>query len=168
MRVEQHVQLYEDTALLEQWLVVQATTPQRITRVDSLALKIAPGAYDLLHFDSDWGQEFEPVRAPLNDPVTLETRMGRSSKGQHPYFALLADRSAIAGSVAWSGNWCIRFEPSNDGVLISGGIARLGIREDIGGGRNVGVAARGAGVREQSGRNGAAVRASRAALLDSA
>ncbi len=122
LRVEQHVQIYDNTALLEQWLVVRTTAPQRITRVDSLALKIAPGAYDLLHFDSDWGQEFDPVRAALNDAVTLETRLGRASKGQHPYFALLATPGVIAGSVSWSGNWCLRFEPADDGVLISGGL----------------------------------------------
>ncbi len=122
LRVEQHVQIYEGTALLEQWLTVQATTPQQITRVDLLALSFALDAYDLLHFDSDWGQEFEPVRAALRDAVTLETRMGRASKGQHPYFALLADEGVIAGAVAWSGNWCLRFEPSDEGVRFSGGL----------------------------------------------
>ncbi len=123
LQIEQHICLYEDTALLEQWLIVQTSAPQRITRVDSLALSFAPAAYDLLHFDSDWGQEFEPAHAALDHAVTLETRMGRSSKGEHPYFALTTDHAAIAGAVAWSGNWCARFAPTDDGVVFSGGLS---------------------------------------------
>ena len=65
-RVDHHVKVYADTALLESWQIVTAMgeTPIRITRMDSFSLDILPADYELLHFSSDWGQEFEPVRAP--------------------------------------------------------------------------------------------------------
>ncbi len=122
LHVEHHVCVYEDTALIEQWQVIRTDAPLSVTRVDSVVLTITGGGYDLLHFESDWGQEFEPARAALSEAITLETRLGRASKGQHPYFALFGDGGVIAGAVAWSGNWCVRFEPLDAGVRISSGL----------------------------------------------
>lgn len=114
----QHIQIYKDTALAEFWQNLRATSQQPITvsRLDSLSVDLPPSNYELLSFDSDWGQEFEPVRQPLTGTRILETRSGRSSKGQHPWFGLSAeDQKMLAGSIAWSGNWVIRFEPLPDG-----------------------------------------------------
>lgn len=123
--VEHHTLLYPDTALIEQWQVIRAigTTPLCVTRLDSFACVIPPAAYELLRFTSDWGQEFEPVRAPLSGEVILETRFGRSSKGMHPWFALFSGAGVLSGSVAWSGNWITRFQPGTDGGYhVSGGL----------------------------------------------
>ncbi|MEP7291516.1 MAG: alpha-galactosidase [Chloroflexota bacterium] len=125
--VEHHIQVYEDSALIEQWQGVRASgaQPLHITRLDSFALDLPASAYDLLHFSSDWGQEFQPVRAPLMEKTILETRFGRSSKGMHPYFALLCAGGVLAGAIAWSGNWIARFEPLADahgGWRMSGGL----------------------------------------------
>ena len=124
--VEHHTRVYEDSALVEMWLIVRNTGDhaRRVTRLDSFALDIPQGMYDLLRYNSDWGREFDPVRAPLEGAMTLETRLGRSSKGQHPFFALFdATGAVLSGAVAWSGNWVFRFEPLEaGGWQISGGM----------------------------------------------
>ncbi len=124
--VEHHIQVYGDTALIEVWQVVRATGDEalHITRMDSFSLDIAAADYEVMAFNSDWGQEFEPVRTALKDNLILETRKGRSSKGQHPYFALFHESGQVlSGAVAWSGNWVCRFEKlAEDGYRLSGGL----------------------------------------------
>jgi alpha-galactosidase len=95
--VEHHVLAYAESALIEQWQVIRATANnQLLSRLDSYSLDIPPNSYELLYFDSDWGQEFESAKIPLQGEVILETRKGRSSKGQHPWFALCAgDRQVL-------------------------------------------------------------------------
>ena len=136
-RIDHHVKVYADTALLESWQTFRVTSdsPLHVTRLDSFSLDIPAAAYDLLHFTCDWGQEFEPVRAPLSSAVILETRTGRSSKGQHPWFALFRDSEAktvLSASIAWSGNWIFRFEPLADGVYrIGGGLHDWNFSKDL-------------------------------------
>jgi alpha-galactosidase len=125
LAVDYHLALYAGTALLESWVAVrnEGAMPRRVTRIDSLALELPPGAYELRSFTGDWGLEFEPHRAPLEAPVTLESRAGRSSKGHLPWFALVRDgRSLLAGAVAWSGNWAARLEPGAGAVALTGGL----------------------------------------------
>lgn len=125
LAIDYHVALYADTALIETWIVVRnlGPAPRRVTRLDSLAIDLPAGAYELLSFTGSWGLEFEPQRVPLAQPVTLESRAGRSSLGNLPWLALLRDgRSALAGAVAWSGNWVVRVEPQGDHVALSGGL----------------------------------------------
>lgn len=126
LEVEQHVLAYDDCALLEFWPVLhnRGAQPRTLTRIDSLALELPAGAYELEHFSGAWGSEFEPERALIDAAVTLESRSGRSSHGQHPWFTLTRDRrSILSGAVAWSGNWAIRFEPRAEGGLtLSGGL----------------------------------------------
>jgi alpha-galactosidase len=124
--VVQHVATYPGTALFEVWQTVRnaGSAPLHVTRMDSLSLLLAPAAYELLAYTSDWGSEFESVRAPVADMPALETRRGRSSKGMHPWFALFRpDGGVLSASVAWSGNWIFRFEQGEDGALaLSGGL----------------------------------------------
>lgn len=125
LAIDYHLALYAGAALAESWVAVRAIGPgpRRITRIDSLALDLPPGAYELVGFTGDWGLEFEPRRAPLLAPVVLESRAGRSSKGDLPWFALVRDGgSTLAGAVAWSGNWAVRLEPGGGGVALAGGL----------------------------------------------
>ena len=118
--------VYDGTAMFETWQTIHnmGTVPIEITRLDSLALELAPGAYDLFSYTSDWGKEFEGVRQPLADGLQLETRCGRSSKDRHPWFALFrADGAILSAAVAWSGNWIFRFDLRENGVVhLSGGL----------------------------------------------
>lgn len=123
--VEHHLKAYQDTALTETWQVLRNTgdQPLRVSRMDSFGLGVSAGTYDLMYYTSDWGSEFEPVRQRLDGETVLETRRGRSSKGMHPWFALFdAEGRVLSGSVAWSGNWVIRFEPAEGGYHLSGGL----------------------------------------------
>ncbi len=125
LAIDYHVALYVDTALIETWVTLRNDGAEalHITRIDSLALDLPAGAYDLQSFTGDWGLEFEPHSFPLTTPVTLESRAGRSSKGHLPWFALARDgRSLLGGAVAWSGNWVVRLEPGETGMRLSGGL----------------------------------------------
>lgn len=116
--VEHHVRVYQDTALSESWQVITCTgeTPITIGRADSLLLDLPAALYDLHYYTTDWGREFTRIQERLSGEKILETRTGRSSKGQHPWFALTAaDGAVLSGSVAWSGNWITRFEPGGEG-----------------------------------------------------
>ena len=110
---------YEDTAVLEIWQTVRNVGRDllHISRIDTISWAVPEDQYDLFYYTSDWGQEFKSVQTPLTHEITLETRYGRSSKGQHPWFALFSPTAGVlSGSIAWSGNWVFRFEP-----LASGG-----------------------------------------------
>ncbi|MFN8375588.1 MAG: alpha-galactosidase [Anaerolineae bacterium] len=124
--VDHHLKVYQDTALTESWQVIRCTGNEsvRVTQVDSVTLDLPAEKYQLLYYTSDWGSEFEPVEAALEGEKILETRLGRSSKGMHPWFALThASGAVLSGSVAWSGNWTFRFTPlPNGGWRLSGGL----------------------------------------------
>ncbi len=123
--IDYHLALYADTALVESWITIRnlGAASRRITRLDSLALDLPAGDYERLSFTGDWGLEFEPQREPLAASVILESRSGRSSKGDLPWFALARDgRTLLGAAVAWSGNWAMRLEPSGAGFTLSGGL----------------------------------------------
>ncbi|MCA0453720.1 MAG: alpha-galactosidase [Chloroflexi bacterium] len=125
LTVDHHILVYDDTTLIEQWQVIKVIEGELfIPRLDSYSLDLSPANYELLHFNSDWGQEFEGKQVTLQENMTLETHHGRSSKGQHPWFALVAENGQVlSGSVAWSGNWVCRFETlPTGGYRLSGGL----------------------------------------------
>ncbi len=116
--VEAHVKVYDGAAVVEVWQTVRnvGRAPIRVTRLDSLSLHLPAGERDLLSYTGNWGSEFEPQHRPLSGDVILESRSGRSSKGNHPWFALTgADGRVLSAAVAWSGNWALRFESLADG-----------------------------------------------------
>jgi alpha-galactosidase len=126
VEVEQHILEYDGTALMEVWPEVRNVGESSfpVTRLDSFSIDLPPADYELLTFRSAWGQEFEPERAPLISRTIVETRHGRSSYGHHPWFALFnGQQSVFSGSLAWSGNWILRFEPlPGGGWRLSGGL----------------------------------------------
>jgi alpha-galactosidase len=141
LEIEQHIVVYDGMALAEAWLAVRNAGEQtrRITRLDSLALELPPDAYELLSFTGAWGSEFEPQRAALAGDVILESRSGRSSFGNHPWFALTrAGTSIFSGAVAWSGNWVFRLERRDDGgYTLSGGLHDWEFASDLGPGESI-------------------------------
>jgi alpha-galactosidase len=138
--LDHHLRWFEDTALFEQWQVIrnEGNKSQHVSRLDSFMLQLPPAAYELYYFDSDWGQEYELKQMPLTETITLETYVGRSSKGKHPWFALVNGNGEIfSGSVAWSGNWIIRFEVLAGGVIISGGLNNRHFTKELAPGQSV-------------------------------
>ncbi|MBC8075371.1 MAG: alpha-galactosidase, partial [Chloroflexales bacterium] len=126
LEIVHHVATYAGSALCEMWQTVRnvGKHPIAITRLDSLALTLAAADYEVFAYTGDWGCEFEGVRAAVADVPVLESRSGRSSKGNHPWFALFRpDGAILSGAVAWSGNWVFRFQQGERGDLsLSGGL----------------------------------------------
>jgi alpha-galactosidase len=124
--VQHHIKIYADTALMETWQTIRNTSSSQlqINRVDSFALDIPRASSTLLYYTGGWGSEFEGVEIPLEQAILIDSKTGRSSKGHHPWFALTKeDGSVLSGSVAWSGNWVVRFEPKTEGGFsLSGGL----------------------------------------------
>lgn len=141
--IDYHIVRYTDAFAVETWIVVrnEGAAPRRVTRLDSLALDLIPGRYDLRAYTGAWGAEFEPQSMPLTSTVILESRSGRSSHGHHSWFALVCDgRSIISGAVAWSGNWAIRLMPGPEEVVaLSAGLHDWEFAVDLAPGASVEV-----------------------------
>ena len=124
--LEQHIKVYQDTALIETWPVIQnhGRKECRINRVDAFSLDLHRRDLQLQYYTSGWGREFDPQSQALDQKIVLQTRKGRSSNGQHPWFALEATGGRVlCGSIAWSGNWVFRFEPlDTETCRVSGGM----------------------------------------------
>lgn len=128
--VEEHVLAYTGSSLIEVWQTIRndGGAPIRLARIDTLSITIPNNDMQLLSFTGRWGSEFEPHRYSLGKEIILradlQSRSGRSSKGNHPWFALTRrDGHVLSASVVWSGNWIFRFEPlGRDGYQISGGL----------------------------------------------
>jgi alpha-galactosidase len=126
LEIALHVVAYDDSALIEQWVAIRnaGDATVRIDRIDSFALTIPAQNAEVMSYRSAWGLEFDETRRPLAGDIVLETRAGRSSKGEHPWFAILRDDGqTLSGSVMWSGNWVVRCEQIADGQFrLSGGL----------------------------------------------
>jgi alpha-galactosidase len=125
---------YEDAALVETWPVLRAEQgPCRVTRLDSFSLLVPLEDAELLAFKSAWGSEFEPWQEKLamRGNVRFESDAGRSTRLFHPWFALTRSAGGVfSGSIAWSGNWALRFEPQGEtGLLVSGGLLDRGFEK---------------------------------------
>ncbi|GIV64063.1 MAG: hypothetical protein KatS3mg045_1402 [Bellilinea sp.] len=96
----------------------------RVERVDSFDGTFSIEDLSLLGFSGQWGSEFEPQLFKPFQHFVLESRSGRSSRGFHPFAAISRGAAGfLALSVAWSGNWVLRFEPlAGGGVRLSGGL----------------------------------------------
>ena len=108
------------------WARNTGSDPVAVTRIDTINRILPPGKYEVDYFSTKrGGTEFTPQRMVLDSDFVLEVTEGRSSRGLHPWFALRNDNGELLiGSVAWSGNWIIRFEKRPDGsVRLSGGLS---------------------------------------------
>ena len=124
--VAEHFLIYEEHALLETWIELRCTRDQPflVTRLDSFSLPLPQGAYRLLSYASGWGNEFDPHDEKLSGEMQLKSTAGRSSRLLHPWFAVQRPGGeAFTGTIAWSGNWIVRFLPlESGGWQVSGGL----------------------------------------------
>ncbi|WP_062232373.1 alpha-galactosidase [Fictibacillus sp. FJAT-27399] len=123
-RVEYFKKLYTGSGVQELWNTVKNISKEilRIDRIDSINEWI-PTASELTCFKSGWGNEYQPFKTIINEEVILENRLGRSSASVHPFVFLNTESSVRMVTVAWSGNWVLRFQPSMKGVHLSGGLS---------------------------------------------
>lgn len=120
LRIDWHLRYYQNTTLVEAWLVLtnDGDSVCTVSDIASLVLDFPSASYKLLSYTGGWGSEFEPQEQWLTDAVRLETRAGRSSQGMHPWCALWRDnRVLVSLAVAWSGNWLIAFSQETAGAV---------------------------------------------------
>ncbi|WP_308638388.1 alpha-galactosidase [Paenibacillus silvisoli] len=126
LAIESHVALYEGEQLVRRWVSVRNEGADAVTveRVDSFVLTLPADEWTVLHYKSDWGAEFEPVRVPLaGEDVILETRKGRSSKDMHPWMSVIGSGGEVLTiSPMWSGNWILRCVAEGGAYAVSGGL----------------------------------------------
>jgi alpha-galactosidase len=139
--VEYFLQYYEGSGILEGWPVIRniSSYPIQVERIDSIAFHLTFEQAELFSFTGDWGSEFEPHHPFLTEKTILESGTGRSSKGNHPWFAMTRqDGQVLSGSVGWSGNWIFRFEPDqNGGFQLSGGLNDWGFGKTLNSGETI-------------------------------
>jgi alpha-galactosidase len=135
LQIEVYTIVYPAAALTQHWFMVRnaGTESVRISRLDSICIAVPSDDYELLYFTSGWGAEYESVRQPLQGAMVLETHRGRSSQGQHPWFALTRNNGEILSAAPmWSGNWIFRFEPLTEGEYqLSGGLHDWEFHKDL-------------------------------------
>jgi alpha-galactosidase len=77
----------------------------------------------VVHLSGSWAAETEVRREQLlRHPLTLESRVGKTSFGSQPYAALLAGATTYLCQIFWSGNWVLQVSPTASGAAVSGGL----------------------------------------------
>jgi alpha-galactosidase len=131
--------------IIERWLVIEnrGDQPLVLENAASTCVMLEPGLYDLLHLTGRWGDEATPLQVPLRGSAQVLESRGMRFHHALPFYMVRpsgeTDEEHGAtwfGTLAWSGNWVMRFEPCQTGGLqILGGISfwdttwRLAARE---------------------------------------
>jgi len=129
-----HYHIKSFNSVKERWLVIENTSNQNLTfeRVDTINDEAPYVPANIKYFKSGWGNEYHPVETKLIEPLILESSAGRSSEAIHPFVLLEDGQELSLYTVAWSGNWILRFEPSEDALSISGGLSNWEFSKTIG------------------------------------
>jgi alpha-galactosidase len=139
--------VFPDLDLIERWLVIENRGDRQLTleNAASACMMLEPGAYDLLHLTGRWADEAMPQQVPIRGSAQVLEARGLRFHQALPFFMVrpsgeVAEEQGPVwfGTLAWSGNWTMRFEPMQSGVLqILGGINfwdtawRLGPKESF-------------------------------------
>ena len=123
---------YQDEDLIEQWSVIrhQEKGPVKLQKYASANLPLSSNEYYLTQFHGDWAKEMQPQESRLTAGIkVLDSKLGtRANLFQPPSFLISLGKpatedegEAIAGTLAWTGNFKIDLEidPSGDLRLIS-------------------------------------------------
>ncbi len=136
-RIKLHYRAYHDSDVIETWCEFFNDDPKqaiKLDRFDSVAMAMnAPAkAYELDHYVSNWGSEFQLQRETLGyGTKTIQNRAGvRGSFGANPSFMLALGETVtettgevIAGALAWSGTWHVSIDRNqHNQISINAGI----------------------------------------------
>jgi alpha-galactosidase len=119
--------------IIERWLVIEnrGDQPLVLESAASTCVMLEPGLYDLLHLTGRWGDEATPQQVPVRGSTHVLESRGMRFHHALPFYMVRpsgeTDEEHGAtwfGTLAWSGNWVLRFEPCPTGGLqIVGGIS---------------------------------------------
>lgn len=119
---------YSKENTIEQWTEIYHKEPQPviIKQAASSALTLRAAKYWLTQFTGDWMNEFNVNEYPLTvGSKVIENKWGiTSSNGRQPHFMLSMNEEpsetegeVIAATLAWSGNYSLKFELAPQGQL---------------------------------------------------
>lgn len=124
---------YEKQNVIEQWSEIYHQESQSVVvkEAASAALTLRASNYWLTQFTGDWMNEFNVDEYPLTvGSKVIENRWGiTSSNGRQPHFMVSLGKKpsetegdVVAGTLAWSGNYRLKFEllPSGQLTAVSG------------------------------------------------
>lgn len=118
--------------IIERWVEIRNGTnsPVRIERLDFGCLPLPVGTSALTYFSGAWAREFGATKRTLDQGLfSLEQGGINTGHAHNPFFLLHAPGGANEeagtvwfGALAYSGNWCLRFENLPSGhVRVFGG-----------------------------------------------
>jgi len=78
--------------------------------MQTLDLDFFQGSHEitLRYWSSKWGNEWEPHKEELLQPINLVSDTGRASENFHPFIVLNDSEHSYAFAIPWSGNWNLR------------------------------------------------------------
>lgn len=126
--VDLFIKTFAKENVIEQWSEIYhaEAKPIVIKQAASATLTLRGNDYWLTQFTGDWMNEFNVDEYPLTvGAKVIENRWGiTSSNGRQPHFMLALNKQAsetegevIAGTLAWSGNYQLKFERTTYGYL---------------------------------------------------
>jgi alpha-galactosidase len=124
--VVHYLKSYKKTNVVETWFTVKNTSNEtiKVERLDSFHDTVSNSKISsITYFESGWGREYQPHKTEIEETLILENRLGRSSAKIHPFVLLETNNLFRMIAIAWSGNWVMRFEKTEIGILISGGLS---------------------------------------------
>jgi alpha-galactosidase len=110
--------VFPDLGIIERWLVVESRgeEPFVLENAASACVMLEPGLHDVLHLTGRWGDEATPQQVPLRGAaLALESRGMRTHHALPFYMVRPMGETAEEpghtwfGTLAWSGNWVLRF-----------------------------------------------------------
>ena len=125
--------VHEGTDLIEKWSVIRNKSSRDVVleSAQSGVWHFPEGReYRLTHLAGRWGKETQVIREPVRQgKKILESRIGKTSHQENPWFAIDAEGLATEnhgavwfGALGWSGNWRLTFErDERDHVQVVGG-----------------------------------------------
>jgi len=132
LHVSVYFRVFPQFDLIERWLVIEnrGPTPLLLENVASSCVMLGYGQYDLVHLTGRWGDEFTPGQVLIKGSAQVLEARGLRFPHALPWYLIRPSGESAEehgdvwfGSLAWSGNWFLRFEPSQAGELqILGGI----------------------------------------------
>lgn len=119
---------YKKQNVIEQWSEIyhEEAQPVVVKEAASAALTLRARDYWLTQFTGDWMNEFNVDEYPLTvGSKVIENKWGiTSSNGRQPHFMISlgskpseTEGEVIAGTLAWSGNYRLKFELGTSGQL---------------------------------------------------
>ena len=131
--VRQFFKAYRDTDIISTWTETehQEKKPVTLHRFASVFLPVMRGENWLTHFHGHWGAESTMVEERLANGQKVISNMDGlvNTETDNPSFMLTMDGKPdensgdiFGGTLAWSGNYLIKFDARNTSLIVSAGI----------------------------------------------